>query len=326
MYPVLLRVPPQAVGYLLAGLVAVIVIWIIWDLRRHGARADLLADMLIPLVVFGLLFGIPFLQHRSVQLYSYGLMLMLALAAGIAWSVREAHRRCLPAEIILDLALAVVISGLVGAKLLFMLLNLGHYAKQPMDMVTEWQSGLSFHGGLAAGVIAGIWFARSRKLSFWLLADIVAPALALGYSIARIGCFLRGCCYGVATNLPWGLRFVEDLRDYDPAHWIWQPEAHHPTQLYASLSSLAIFFVLLWARDRFSARGQLFFLYLALYGVARGLIEILRRGDTAIAVLGPITQAQIASIVLVIVSVWAILRLGRSSTTNGQHPKPTRAR
>src|SRR5206468_2477943 len=114
---------------------------------------------------------------------------------------------------------------------------------------------------------------RKHKLNFLAMADICAPAFALGYSIGRIGCFLNGCCYGHACALPWGVRFTDET-----SGGLTPPS--HPTQLYATLMNLAFFVIL----DRWSRRphktGALFLVYLAMYCVYRFIDEQFRKGAT----------------------------------------------
>jgi phosphatidylglycerol:prolipoprotein diacylglycerol transferase len=123
------------------------------------------------------------------------------------------------------------------------------------------------------------------------------PALALGYAIGRLGCFLNGCCYGAPTDLPWAFRF------HDPPVTGPLTAPSHPTQIYASLINLGIF-AALWAMAMRKTRpGQVFFAYLALYSIYRFGIEFLRKGYTAKVWLGGLTQAQIGSLVLLVLAV-----------------------
>jgi phosphatidylglycerol:prolipoprotein diacylglycerol transferase len=177
------------------------------------------------------------------------------------------------------------------------------FAGKALTVLYLWQGGLAFHGGIAGGIIGGYLFARIRKLSFPLLADICAPALALGYAITRVGCFLNGCCYGHECDLPWAVTF--------PANTDAGGVARHPTQLYAVLANLIIFAVLARLYPRVSVRGNLFLLYLVLYSVYRFIVEFFRRGATAnvFAPLAPLTEAQTASIIIGLGAlVWLLLR------------------
>ena len=251
----------------------------------------------------------PILFHFGpIAIYSYGVMLMIGFIAAVLWTRREASRRGVDPGKIVDLSIWLLVSGIVGARLGFVLLNLHYYLGQtPAALLFSDGKiaiqGLSFHGALVGAVSALLIYAWRTKTSWLLLADIFAPALAIGYGFGRIGCFLNGCCYGAPTHLPWGTQFL-----IDPATHTWTPECH-PTQLYAALGSWLIFGLLLWLRPRLSGQGQLFASYLGLYGVLRFLVEIFRRGYTAQILVGPLTEAQVASIFLLIASVFLLIYL-----------------
>jgi phosphatidylglycerol:prolipoprotein diacylglycerol transferase len=160
-------------------------------------------------------------------------------------------------------------------------------------------------------VLAGVLFSWRRGLSFWTVADMVAPGIALGYGIARFGCLLNGCCYGVPTERPWGMEFPlypDSLVTTGPSH---------PTQIYAALGSFVILAVLLWARSRLTVPGQLFILYLMLYSVLRSGIEVLRKGATAQQAIDGLTQAQVASAIIFIAGLLAFIWLGRTGRNRG---------
>jgi len=209
-------------------------------------------------------------------------------------------------EIPLDLGVWVLIASVAFARFTHVLLDWGDFANRPAEILYVWRTpGLSFHGGLAGGVLAGLVFTWRRKLPFWTVADMVAPGLALGYGIARFGCLLNGCCYGGPTDLPWGVRFP-----------LWPDSAiatepSHPTQVYSALGSFGILAVLLAVRKRLPGTGQLFLLYLILYAPMRAAVEVLRRGVTADVLFDGVTQAQAASAVIFVAALWAFIVKGR---------------
>jgi len=241
-----------------------------------------------------------------VTIHSYGTLLMLGFIAGILLARREARRLGLSQEVALDLGVWVLIAGVACARGLFVALNWWDFAARPVEALYIWrEGGLSFHGALLGGVVAGILFARRRGLSFWALADMSAPGLALGYGIARFGCLLNGCCYGAPTDLPWAVRFP-----YFPDSAI-TTDPSHPTQVYSALGSFAILAILMWLRRLLPARGQLFLAYLMLYSVVRSGVEVLRKGYTARVLFDGITEAQAASAVIFAAALIAFLLLGR---------------
>lgn len=228
-------------------------------------------------------------------------MLWFALLAGLFRTLRASKRTKISADQVVDISLYALLAGIVLAHLTSIGLDLPYYMRNPSEIGGLWSGmftaegglrGLSFHGGFAGGMLAGYIYARRKGLSFLNVIDLFSPGLALGYGIARIGCFLNGCCYGTPTNLPWAVRFVTDPVTCQ------MTAPSHPTQIYSMLASFAIFGILVWIERRRRYGGQVFFSYVALYAVYRFLVEFFRKGITAeVAVLG-LTQAQIASIVM----------------------------
>jgi phosphatidylglycerol:prolipoprotein diacylglycerol transferase len=247
-----------------------------------------------------------FFHIGPVSIRSYGTLLMVGFIAAILLSRRQARRLGLSAELPLDLGLWVLVIGLIFARGLYAALNWTDFADQPVSVFCVWrEGGLSFHGGLLGGLLAGLLFARRRGIRFWLLADMAAPGIALGYGIARLGCLLNGCCYGLPTDLPWGMRFLiwpdSEIRT-DPSH---------PAQVYSALGSFAILAVLLTAQRRLRAPGQLFLLYLMLYAPVRALVEILRKGVSARVLFDGITEAQAVSALLFVLALVGFIVRGR---------------
>jgi phosphatidylglycerol:prolipoprotein diacylglycerol transferase len=246
-----------------------------------------------------------------VPIRSYGTLLMVGFVAAILLSRRQARRLGLSSELPLDLGLWVLVLGLIFARGVYVALNWTDFARQPVNILCVWrEGGLSFHGGLLGGLLAGVLFSWRQKVSFWLLADMVAPGLALGYAIARLGCLLNGCCYGLPTEgkVTWGMRFLM----WPDSQLTTQPS--HPTQIYASLGSLVILAVLLAVHSRLKGRGQLFLLYLMLYAVMRAAVEILRKGVTARVLFDGITEAQLASAVIFALALVGFIIRGRQAS------------
>lgn len=228
-------------------------------------------------------------------------MLWFALLAGLIRTLRASKRSGLTSEQVVDISLYALLSGIVVAHLASVALDLPYYLRNPSEITGLWSGmlsaegglrGLSFHGGFAGGMLAAYVYTRRKGLSFLNVIDLFAPGLAIGYGIARIGCFLNGCCYGLPTDLPWAVRFVTD----PVTHHLTEPS--HPTQIYAMLASFAIFGILVWVERRRRFGGQVFFSYVALYAVYRFLIEFLRRGITAEVAFVGLTEAQIVSLLM----------------------------
>lgn len=232
-------------------------------------------------------------------------MLWIALVIGIIRGLRAARRTDIKPEYVIDVTLYAVMAGIVGAHLVSILLDLPYYIQNPGGILDLWRGilspngglrGLSFHGGFIGAVGVVLLYTRRKGIKFWEIVDLLAPSLAIGYGITRIGCFLNGCCYGIPTSLPWAVRFHAD----GYAGELTAPS--HPVQLYAAAIGLVIFFVLVAVEKRRRFAGQVFFSYVAMYSVYRFLIEILRKGVTAEVAFAGLTEAQIVSVIMFIVS------------------------
>jgi phosphatidylglycerol:prolipoprotein diacylglycerol transferase len=229
----------------------------------------------------------PILFHEGpITVRSFGVMMALAfVAAGIvAWW--QLKRRGENPELVFNLLIGAIVGGVVGAKLHYLILHPDQFRVAAFN-----GGGLVWYGGLfggAAGVALAAWLS---KLRFSVTADVVAPALAMGYAVGRIGCFLNGDDYGKQTNLPWAMSFPKG----EP------PTAAlvHPTQLYESLLSLGIFFLLIYVfSPRMRRSGQLFAVWMVLAGIERFLVEFVRTNKADL--LG-LTQQQWISIGLILV-------------------------
>lgn len=207
-----------------------------------------------------------------VSIYSYGLMLAVAVIVCSLLLSRDAKNFGIHADTVFDLVFWVVVSGLLGARVFFILLNLDFFINNPGEIIMIQNGGLAWQGGLIAGVGVGFGYIRKKNLPLWITLDLAAPYLALGQALGRVGCFLNGCCYG--RTVAWGLYF--------PVH-----DAHlHPTQLYATAGLLFVFFVLK-GFQKFSisagyAAGRVFALYLILASLQRFINEFFRADHTII--------------------------------------------
>ncbi|KAF0133864.1 MAG: phosphatidylglycerol:prolipoprotein diacylglycerol transferase [Candidatus Saganbacteria bacterium] len=203
-------------------------------------------------------------KFGSITIFSYGFMIALAFLAGIYFSYFLAVREGIKGEKIFDLALVILVSSIVGARIFYVIEFWPDFISNPLEVFFIWQGGLVFFGGLLFAALAAVAFANYYKIKALKLMDIITPGTALGYGIGRIGCFLRGCCYGIETKLPWGIVFPG------------LSEAHHPTQLYAFISGIIMFTMLLLLYRKKKYDGQVFFSGLMFYSVYRFSVEFLR--------------------------------------------------
>jgi phosphatidylglycerol:prolipoprotein diacylglycerol transferase len=207
----------------------------------------------------------------GITLYTYGMMLSIGFLTGFALFLLDLKRRSLSVDTGIDLAFWVLLSSIAGSRLVYVLLNLSYFGKNPVKIFMLWEGGLVWYGAFLGALAAVFIFFRVKKLPGWLWADIAIPYVALGQAIGRVGCFMAGCCYGRPTDLPWGVTFTQS--EIAPLG-----AALHPTQLYEMLFNFTIFAVLFFRRNRVSFRGEQILSYLFLYGAARGIVEVFR-GD-----------------------------------------------
>lgn len=225
----------------------------------------------------------------------YGLMYAIAALLG-GWLLgREIRRKGigLSDDHRWNLVLLILLGGILGARLYYVVFNWDYYGRFPMEIPAIWHGGLAIHGGLLGGVLTGLWYTGRRRLSFWKMADACAPSVVLGQALGRFGNFMNGDAHGVPTDLPWGVVFPPESiagREFGPVPL-------HPVMLYELVLNLGIFGLLWSLRKRPAGDGFLFCLYLILYSVARFLVSFLRADDLY---LGPFRAPHVASILLVI--------------------------
>ena len=209
-------------------------------------------------------------------LHTYGVLLAVAFLAGLWVASRQAKRAGLDASKITDMAVWVLIAGLVGAKALLVGVEWSYFSRNPKDVFSIFQSGGVFYGGLIGGILVAALLVRRYRLPGWATADVLAPGVAIGQAIGRLGCFSAGCCWGRATSVPWAVTFT----DVYAARQVGTPidTALHPSQLYESFVVFLVFLFLLWLAPRKRFHGAVTLAYVALYSVARFVLEFWR-GD-----------------------------------------------
>ena len=255
-------------------------------------------------------------MHRTlldlgfVKIHSYGFFLALSFLLGILLARPRAERRGIPAERVDDVSLVVILASILGARALYVLTHLDQFEGRLLDMFRTWEGGLVMYGGAIPAVILGMWFLKRWGVDAWKAADAIAPSMALGLGLTRIGCFLSGCCFGAPTDLPWGCVFP--------------PESHagllnpgiplHPTQIYESLSGFAICGIVLWLDRKPLARGVIFLTTLAMIAVARFLVDFVRSYEpTAFPVATvPFTLSQWISLGILLFSAMGLFRMSRT--------------
>jgi phosphatidylglycerol---prolipoprotein diacylglyceryl transferase len=240
-----------------------------------------------------------------MTLHTYGLFVALGFIAGIATAIRLGKSTGIDANNILDLGFIIILSALIGSRVLYIIINLPNYLANPLDMLKIWEGGLVFSGGLVAVIIVVLVYVRKYKYNIWSIGDLWSPAASIGEGIGRIGCFFAGCCYGRPCDLPWAVTFT------DPKSIAIQNIPLHPTQLYSFISSMIIFAILMVLHSKRKYEGQVFLWFLILHSTARLILERFRGDSRGIVFSGNLTMTQfIALIVLFTAVITLFIRKG----------------
>lgn len=213
-----------------------------------------------------------------IPIRSYGLMLAVSFFLGVLYIKHIASRDKKPFEPFLTVAYVMIFGGIIGARLLYVLFHLDEFAGNwtasfnPFGSDQFGIAGLNMYGGVVLAIIGTILYCRFKKMSVLEVLDFFSPTLGLGLALARIGCFLNGCCFGTPTDLPWGISFPPESIPrsvYFDAHL-------HPSQLYSSLYGLGLFLLLHLVMKRKRFAGQLIALLFMIEAVFRFAIEYVR--------------------------------------------------
>ena len=244
-------------------------------------------------------------QSGGFTIYAYGSALAFGFMAGMVLIFLKARKEGISAERVAELFCLSIFSAIIGARGLYVLLDLPLFLRDPSQIYKVWEGGLVFYGGLILSVGVGLIYMRWYRLPIWKMADLFAPAIALGLFFTRIGCFMAGCCYGKETSLPIGVTFT------DPHSLARLGVSLHPTQLYEAVAGLALFLFLLRMEKRKSFDGQIFWLFLLLYSFVRFLIEFLRGDPRGFLVWASLSTSQTLGIVLAILSLFMLSYMER---------------
>ena len=246
---------------------------------------------------------------------SYGVMMALAFVVAGIVSHWQFKKRGVKPDFIYPLLIAAVIGGILGAKIHYLII---HPEQWPENFLSG--EGLVWFGGLFGAVAAVVIVTLISKQRLAAIMDGGAVAVSIGYGVGRIGCFLRGCCYGVPTDLPWGMSFPEGVPPTPEGVHV------HPTQLYSVGSALVIFALLAWViGPRFKREGPLMFTYAVLAGIERFLVEFIRANQPMVWGL---TQQQWIAIVMVVVGTagtWWFATHGRLRPAAPGRPSAVKA-
>ncbi len=252
---------------------------------------------------------------------SFGVLVSLGFLVALWMAGRLGRRAGLDVDAVLNLGIYTAIAAMVGAKLLMLALDFDYYWRNPgeiFSLSTLLAAGV-FYGGLIAALLTAFFYLRRSKLPGLAAADVFAPAVALGHSIGRLGCFAAGCCWGAPSHLPWAVTFTDPFAYQRMGTPLGVPL--HPTQLYEAFAEAAIFAILYWRFTRPHRPGSIIGLYLVLYPSVRFLVEFVRAHDSANPRLGPLVLEQWIALGLVALGLY-LMRQPRPAPAKGVQRGP----
>ena len=228
------------------------------------------------------------LKLGPINIYSYGVMVAVGFSIAAFLVYRRAPKFGMDRDVVIDYLILALASGIAGARIFYVLLNIGYYSARPMEILNLSRGGLVWYGGFAAAILVSIWFTKKKGLCFWSIVDLLAPYIALGQAFGRIGCYLNGCCYGISAsdNFIFGRR--------------------HPTQIYSSILLFIIFAVLIKWQSVKRFKGEIFMGYCILYSCKRFCMEFLRADNPRIFLGLTISQLISAAVLLAALCIFKI--------------------
>jgi len=247
-------------------------------------------------------------RFGTITVYTYGVLLAAAYLLGLQLALKRAKARQLDGTRVMDLGIYIIISALIGAKLLLLVTDFEAFKQNPAELLNLLREGGVFYGGLIAAVSVALWYIRRVGLPLWTTCDVFAPGIALGHVVGRFGCFFAGCCFGKPASVPWAITFTDPFAAANVGTPLNVPL--HPTQLYEAGAEFLILMILLTTEKlgrKFA--GRTFWLYMLLYSISRFVIEFYRgdeRGN-----VGPLSTSQFVSVILAPLALGMLFYLGR---------------
>ncbi len=248
------------------------------------------------------------LELGPLQIRYYGLFYALGFIIAyflISYLIKRKEIN-LTKDDIADLLVYAIVGVVLGARLVYVIFyNPMYYMQNPLEIIAVWHGGLSFHGGLLGAIVAGYLFCKKKKIDFYGLADIVVIPVALALALGRLGNFMNAELYGRLTDVSWCIdysknQFVQDLPS----------GCRHPSQIYASIKNLTIFAVLWFIKDKKLPKGFMFWIFVALYGLFRTIVEFFRQPDEQVGFLfNYFTMGQLLSFPLFLLGIYMLYKL-----------------
>lgn len=218
----------------------------------------------------------------------WGFMVAMGMLMGLLISIKTAVKKGISKEFMLDLFFWTIVSAMIGGRLFYVLQYLPEYFERPLDILKIWEGGLTFYGGVIGGLAAMLILLKKHNIRFWKMADILAPGVALGIGIGRLGCFLIGDHLGKKTDFLIASEYLGEMR-HEPSFWL-------------VVNGWVLFAVLMYFRKRFEKEGTLAMFTIVWYTIARFLIDFLRAEDLGQRLSDPrlwgLTYSQILSLII----------------------------
>ncbi len=328
----LFRIPYDWAGVPIFGFGLLLLVWavvgggmLVLLLRRHGLGAEVGGTLPMLLLSGAAILFLPQLFPEGLPIRGYGLMLLLGASSGVGLACHRARQVGLDQEVLLSLAFWMFISGILGARLFYVIeywedrFQGGNFRETILQVLNFPEGGLVVYGALLGAGVAFVVFTQKHRLPTLAMADLIAPSLAIGLAFGRLGCLLNGCCYGGPSTLPWAVTFPPGSPPYmdQIAHGeIPATEAMparskpvHPTQVYSAVNA-GLLAWLLWAYYPFRRReGEVAALMLSIYPISRFLLEMIRIDESAMFGTGLSISQNISLVILVcMIPLWSLLR------------------
>lgn len=239
-------------------------------------------------------------------IYWYGIIIATGLFIGLYLATREAEKVGMKKDIPTDLIIWAAPIAIIFARIYYVIFEWERYRGEPLwKLIAVWEGGIAIHGALMGAVLTTIVFARIKQISFWKLADIAAPSIILGQAIGRWGNFMNQEAHGGPVSETFYENFMQYLPNFIVNQMCIDGTLYHPTFLYESVWNILVFIGLIVLRKYNPIRGEIFLSYIMFYSVGRFFIEGLR--TDSLMLFGLIRQAQLLSIVLIIVAIVLIV-------------------
>ncbi|WP_208587980.1 prolipoprotein diacylglyceryl transferase [Gracilibacillus suaedae] len=247
-----------------------------------------------------------FLQLGPFSIYWYGVIIASGVFLALWIATKEADRLGVKKDYIVDLVVFAIPIAIISARAYYVIFEWDRYVEEPWWKVFAiWEGGIAIHGALIGAVLTAILYTRVKKLSFWQIADIVAPSIILGQAIGRWGNFMNQEAHGGPISEATYQNFHQYLPDFIMNQMCIDGTMYHPTFLYESVWNIIVFILLIILRKYPLRRGEMFLTYVISYSIGRFFIEGMR--TDSLYIVGDLRTAQFISIMLIVGAVLLVL-------------------